>query len=506
MGDLSMIIHKIKGIDHGIIDIPLENGVFAIVGNNGSGKSTIMSCLAQLISRHNLGLLRKEDHTPESYVEFISNDRRDKWYCADGFWKTDSYPRTIRYNGTYEGSLFYGVRFKDSKNVDELMEQGKILSQEVVNADAYITEQMGSILHGDKLFYPYLKRIRNKMIAEKLALKNTPYFIDVNGNLISQYRMSSGECLLISLLHFIYNSIIRRSLPAREPILMLIDEIELALHPMAVAALLDLLKDLTANYNNLTVILTSHSPELIRRIPPKNIYKLEPVNNPQNSLDIINPCYPSYAIRDIYAHDGFDYLLLVEDDLAKIIVNQAIETLHLYNSRLINVLPVGGWRNVLSLQYELISKNILGIKRNVFSILDGDIQSEVGGKYKNVKKLFLPVNSIEKFLLNVLINKKNIQVKRSINDKFFNIESLDSILAKYKEAERMAAETLADDYRPDTDGKRLYSKLLKSLQSISINEETFVRGIYEIVNSCIDFTKFHEQLKASLTIGCGTPA
>jgi hypothetical protein len=128
------------------------------------------------------------------------DDMKDHWYCKNNFWQTDSYPRTIKFNGTYEGSLFYGMRFKDSKNVDELMELGKIKEEEIVIADEYIREHLGEILHNKSDFYEGLKRIRNKYIAEKLNLKNTPYFQEVNGNLISQYRMSSGECLLIKLM------------------------------------------------------------------------------------------------------------------------------------------------------------------------------------------------------------------------------------------------------------------------------------------------------------------
>jgi DNA repair exonuclease SbcCD ATPase subunit len=45
-----MTIHGVKGIEHGIIDIPIENGLYAIVGNNGTGKSTIMSCLSHNIT------------------------------------------------------------------------------------------------------------------------------------------------------------------------------------------------------------------------------------------------------------------------------------------------------------------------------------------------------------------------------------------------------------------------------------------------------------------------
>jgi ABC-type multidrug transport system ATPase subunit len=42
MSGIKLIIHKIKGIEHGILDIPIENGIYAFVGNNGTGKSTIL--------------------------------------------------------------------------------------------------------------------------------------------------------------------------------------------------------------------------------------------------------------------------------------------------------------------------------------------------------------------------------------------------------------------------------------------------------------------------------
>ena len=88
--------------------------------------------------------------------------------------------------------------------------------------------------------------------------------------------MSSGECLLVSLLHFLYNSIVRRSLPVDQKVLVLIDELELALHPVAVLRLMDFLKNLVKEHSNLIIYLSSHSPEVIRTMPPSELYK---VNN-----------------------------------------------------------------------------------------------------------------------------------------------------------------------------------------------------------------------------------
>lgn len=487
MSYLSITIHNIKNIQHAKLEFPIENGIFAIVGNNGSGKSTIMSCLAQLISRHNLGLLRKEDYNSESYVEFLYNNKADRWYCHDGFWKASSYPNTLKYNGTYEGSLFYGMRFKDSKIVDELMEKGHINDDDIVDADEYVVKKIGYILHNDEEFYSGLKRIRNKRISERLGLKNTPYFREVNKRLISQYRMSSGECLLISLLHFIYNSIIRRSLPSSEIILMLIDEIELALHPVAIMNLIDYLFELTEEYDNLTVYITSHSPEVIRKIPPANLFKIECSNSEDNSINVVNPCYPSYAIRDVYTHDGFDYLLLVEDKLAKLFVQNAIKESNLSNSRLINITPVGGYLNVLDLQYELEQKNILGVGKKVFSILDRDIMDNIKGKHKRLKKMFLPIPSIEKFLYNKIVVEKNNSIIKELNDTFFIVKSIGEIISQYKLK-----------YKEDNDGKKLYHAIVNEISKNNYSEDDLINTIYKIGSRHIDFSKFNSQLAKEL--------
>jgi len=300
-------------------------------------------------------------------------------------------------------------------------------------------------------------------------------------------------------LHFIFNSIIRRSLPSDQPVLMLMDEIELALHPIAIINLLDMLQELTDEYHNLTVILTSHSPEVIRKLNPNNIFKIERIDDEKNNFNIINPCYPSYAIRDVYTHDGFDYLLLVEDELARIIVKKAIEELKLDNSKLINVLPVGGWENVLKLQVELITNNILGVGKQVFSILDGDVQSNISKEYKSVKKLFLPVNSIEKYLRKVLVEAPVQPVKKRINDVFFSINSIDSLIIEYKETEKEIAKAQGDKYKADKDGKRLYAVLKKDLKKRKISEESFINSLYQIIKDNINFTDFYASLRKGVS-------
>ncbi len=483
--NLKVEINKIKNLDKCKFELPIEKGIYCIVGANGSGKSTVLSCVAQTVFASSLQALNEYDYDETSYIKFEYSNLNTVWQPREANWfSTTPIEKRVRFNGMYEGSLFYGTRFNDSLVIDKLVKDGYVSADSIVDADAYVKQKLSYILHGNYNYYLSLKRIRNKKIARNAHLKNTPYFQEVNGHLISQYRMSSGECLLISLLHFVYNALIRRSLPTVQPILMLIDEIELALHPVAVSRLIDLLNEIIKEHNNLTVVLTSHSPEVIRKISPNNLFMME--TNEEGIIQPTAPCYPSYAIRDVYMHDGFDYVILVEDLLAKYVVEKVIKQEGLNNGCLINVLPIGGWENVLKFQNEAYHTNTFGIGTNVFSILDGDVMGNIKKEYKNFPKTFLPISSIEKYLHKVITTPSLNKIKKEINDSFFMVESLDDLLADYYS-------------EGDNNGKSLYRKLLKNLENRGISEEAFVKELCDVIMRYENFASFATELKTKIS-------
>lgn len=483
--NLKVEIDKIKNINKCVFELPIEKGIYCIAGANGSGKSTLLLSIAQTVYASCIKQFSEYDCSNDSKIVFQYNGKNTVWQYKQRAWKSDCMPQErIQFNGMYEGSLFYGTRFDDSIKIDSMVKEGKIPKESIVDADEYIIKKLSFILQGDYDHYTTLKRIRNRATAQKANLRNIPYFIEINGNLISQYRMSSGECLLISLLHFIYNALIRRSLPDDQPILLLIDEIELALHPVAVSRLIELLQQIIIEHDTLTVVLTSHSPEVIRKISPKNLYMME--INSDGVITPTSPCYPSYAIRDIYIHDGFDYVILVEDLLAKYVVERLLRKNNLCYSKLIHVLPIGGWENVLRFQHETYNSNTFGIGTTVFSVLDGDVTSLIKKCYKNMSKSFLPINSVEKYLKRIIKDAKFKDIKKEINDMFFTVESVDAILSDYT-AEK------------DNNGKALYRKLLSNLEKRRISEEAFIKELCDIIIKYVDFTSFEDDLKRKLT-------
>lgn len=128
MNCIKVTINNIKNIDCAKIEIPVEKGVYSLVGNNGCGKSTILRSLAQIISKHYLSTLRTEDYDTTSYVEFEMSGQKNKWTSDKGWWSIDSFPNIIQINGMYEGSLFYGTRFNDSLTLPLIMYQVQIES------------------------------------------------------------------------------------------------------------------------------------------------------------------------------------------------------------------------------------------------------------------------------------------------------------------------------------------------------------------------------------------
>ena len=125
------------------------------------------------------------------------------------------------------------------KRVEEILNNrtGSIRKEKVPKDNAFSFEN-------DKSYYKGLMKIKNRATATKYKFKGIPYFSNYNGHLVSQFRMSSGESMLISLIDFINNLIVKAKSKPQDRFLFLIDEVELALHPGAIDRLIIFLEGL----------------------------------------------------------------------------------------------------------------------------------------------------------------------------------------------------------------------------------------------------------------------
>lgn len=493
--EIQLKIQKIKNINNFDYTFSFQKGIYALVGENAVGKSTVMSAIASVVYGQNLKKLGDSELCSNSMVNIKCLDQENTWLFDEETKKLKSDSLGISFYGIYEGSVFNGTRFEDMQNLDDLIADESFISQ-LVPATDDLKDALSQILHGQKGYYKELYKLKTMDIARRYGLGNMPYFLKLNsGKYVSKYKMSSGECMLISLLNFINSTALKpeqikhKHRVTTERLFVFIDEVELALHPSSIDRLLEYMTNMIAQ-KDLTVLFSSHSSELIRKIQPRNIFYMK---NDNGEARIISPCYPQYAIKSLYNHDGYDCTILVEDKVSELIVRKLIVDYRTKNNLLINVLPVGGWNNTLELQRNFCEQNILGRDKFTFSIIDGDVAGEVNknDKYKPLKKLFLPIKSLEKYLYQNIIEQNNIDLITYIGNRFFVLTSFDDIIKECKRNEYVVK---------DTSGKALYEVMIKKLNAERVSEDTLIKDFSEYLFEKENFSKLQENIEKFIEV------
>ena len=494
MSDMNIRINNIRNIQSCDLDIPLEKGLYAIVGENGCGKSTLMLAMSLLVKPSSSKSFQRHDYKNDSFIDITVDDITDHWYVYNGELTTEARENHERfstknyYNGFYEGSIFFGSRFFDYNRVQNFMKKDDFESL-IRGADSFVIKTLSYILHGNENYYGQLYKVKTKQIALDNGFKGIPYFLKCGDYYTSQYNMSSGESMLISLIDFINNLTERNRYTLNKPLLFLIDEAELALHPAAINRLIDMFSRMIRNIN-MVVLFSTHSTEIINRIKPDNIYMLENIDGTVNSL---NPCYPNYAIRNLYVPNGYDFLILVEDELAKAVVERLIRGNNVGTSRLWHVVPSGDWGQTLKLQNDIQQSGLLGIGKRVISILDGDIKSEGDEKASELNLslfTYLPIKSAEKYLYKKLIIENDSVFTKLIGDKYFTRRSINDIIQDYKTNFPAGK---------DKNGKKLYRMVCSNLEDIGINKGQFIQYLCEDICQYENFETFIETLRRMLS-------
>ncbi|WP_179861377.1 ATP-dependent nuclease [Acetobacter fabarum] len=483
---IKITIKNLRSINDFSINLPLMKGIVAICGGNGIGKSTLFSALSQIVYKSALNKYFRHDGGIDTEIKYEIDGTKNIWKKSSFWSRSDDSEGELYLKGMYEASIIFGNRFSDAISYN-MKKFRAILPSDVCDADSFIIDHLGEILKGDKTFYQGLKRVRYKTRAKILGFNRIPYLYEKNGQTIHQILMSSGEFLLIGLLHFLHENLIsKRSINNSDIILILLDELELALHPSAQDRLISFLKGLCDSYN-VCVYFSTHSTQILGAIKSENIFYLE--KQKSGKLLTVNPCYPAYASRAIYRPDGFDFVLLVEDDLAKHIIDKILSEKKLKTGRLIKILSCGGWEKTLELQKEIQLSKLCGDRCKIISILDKDIKEECEKKeeeYKGLAKLFLPIDSIEKYLKFNLITSPDEQLIREIGDEFFIVRPLQDILDDYISDARTNSKS---------NGKDLFRVLLSCAEEQGTDRVTFKRKICDFISNYINDRSFSEQIE-----------
>ena len=486
---LIMEIHKIKSIKDFHMELPTSKGLYAITGQNGSGKSTVVTCASSVFFNMKMNdYFGKTDD--DASISFEMEGAKRAWTKDHGKWRKET-NGIMNIKGFYEGSIIFGNRFRNT-SWELLRKLDYIDDTKLKIAPEFIRRNLGMILHNNEEFYTKLLSLNNSDAGRDVWFSGDIFYYQKQ-NRVSQFHMSTGENLLISILNSInIRNMDRASL--NKPCLLFLDEIELALHPSSLKRLIVFLKKMSDEFNY-AIYFSTHSIELISGISPENIFFLE--RHADDSLEALNPCYPAYATRILYDHTGYDHVILVEDDLAKDIIKRLLKKYSLLTNRLVHVLPCGGFTNVIDLADEVVKSNLLGKTANVIIILDKDVKAQ-SEKYKikygisnNIPLNYLPVQSLEKYLKNKLVDNVDHKLFRRLNDYIFHQISLTQLVDDYINSGEISK---------DSNGKCFYRRIDAELKERNIERSELIELIvdYLIENEHDNVSKIINFLKTQL--------
>lgn len=404
--EIKIIINNIKQIEKMEFILKLEKGIIVISGDNASGKSTLLTCIAKLVQRSSLknefrGIYKNGSI---SYISSFSN-KEFIWKKNPNWYEINSEHKDMFFvGGFFEASILNGLRFNQLENKNSLRDY-----KDGHNASEFIKEELDSIINGKSTgYFDNLKYTKTR---------NMVYFLEHDDNYISEYDFSTGEYFVLSILKII-DTLKEKSDNLR---LFIIDEIDLALHPLAQKRLFDKLKEWYEKYNLLFIIAT-HSLVIIEEADPNSTYYLENQN-------IYNPIYPGYITSKLYKHYFYDRIILVEDILAKKFIKKIIETTMKDIRLKYNVIPIGGYENLMKHHAENNKMKYYG-NAKVVAILDGDVkQDETAQKkikpYKSNKHFFLPFMNVEREVFDLLNDNSFLDIfELCISEKICNFKSV----------------------------------------------------------------------------------
>lgn len=352
---------------------PEHPGVYVLTGANGCGKTSLLVALNRLGEDDSLannykvvtqakGNSVKIDSYRQAAVTYtcgnesvVYNKGRKRWTA------TPRAKRSLLNSFPFVNTLLVGTTGSRTFSHDEITLRNVSLN----NVGAEFSDAMNSILGTTKfqdLKFFTVKNIRGRQV--RLHRDNKLYVItDADNNYYSEKNFSLGERLLLNTLDALNNVGTRT--------LLLIDEVELALHPVAQVRFFDYLKAKAAE-KNLAVIISTHSSTLIKHAE-RNLYYLE---NNNGIVTVHADCYPAYVLRSVAAIEDCrpDFIFFVEDKMAQRYLEDVVRRFLIDEKKLMDckVIPVGGYEQVVTLMENHPSLNYP--KSHTQAFLDADVQ------------------------------------------------------------------------------------------------------------------------------------
>ena len=181
----------------------------------------------------------------------------------------------------------------------------------------------------------------------------------------SEAFAGSGEFSVVRIVSDIFD--------APDSSLILLDEPEVSLHPGAQERLLEFLVEMVKDKKH-QVVISTHSPTFVRNLPSDAIKLL--TITPDNKVSIINQeTVPEMAFFQLGEPIAGKLIIVVEDELASLVVKKALKTLGKAIFDAFDVRYFPGGANTLWNSY--IAPYASEDRKDIFVIFDGDQKKSI---------------------------------------------------------------------------------------------------------------------------------
>lgn len=368
-------ICNLRNISKLRFDIP-DRGVWLLTASNGGGKTSLLACLRRIGHGNAFPV-----HFPSS----LKTDRLDNH--ASG---------TVKYeiNGNIVEYAYRGERWTPRpRNNSHLFAQFGYASVTYIGANAdritprpedfdtrHVRNANRQIVDAANSIFETTKFARLRTINLTRGTGNEVFVLSLDTVPVtyhSEKHFSLGELCVLKLLRLL-TAVNNNSM-------IIVDELEMALHPRAQVRLLQYLqKEAKAKY--LTVIFSTHSVTLLKASDRRHIIYLD--RQDDGEIKPIYGCFPTYAIGNIASDEETlpDLMLYVEDIFAREIVTSFFEKFvdEKFSDPTarptVKTVPVGGFKEVVAFLER--NKSVLPARVVQKAILDQDVSTETLGTWR----------------------------------------------------------------------------------------------------------------------------
>lgn len=349
-----------------------NTGVWLLTGANGTGKTSLLACMRRLgfsnaFPTHFPASQKSDklDSFEGSSVEYqvgrstvTYKYRSERWVplpkANSGLLRTCGFPSVLHIAA-------------DSKRIEPRKEDFQLRRVRPANAE---------IIAGANRIFDTTKFEKLKTINLRTGIGSDAFLLELDlqpgrsgRHYISEKSFSLGELCILKLLRLL------RDCPRGS--LVLIDELELALHPMAQSNLLAYLEEIAAE-KVLTIVVSTHSATLIKQAKSNRLLLLQ--DQGDGNIVCQDKCFPSLVLGALAYREeaAADVIVYVEDEAALVLVEQfAFRFMQqVYRddqlAPKLQALPVGGITNVL--RFFVRQRPLLPAITRCYVMLDADAE------------------------------------------------------------------------------------------------------------------------------------